>query len=95
MDSVVEEGAGVITTISLQGFCLVTAGFRHEKGELLLLFRGHFLCDVMSNHLQNHKYDISPRMVSHVDKLDEIKGSNFEQDSALSMSRPNKLDWFT
>ena len=35
-----------------------------------------FLCDVMSSPLQNHKCNILPRMVSHVNKLDEIKGSN-------------------
>ena len=48
---------------------------------------GMFLCDVMSSPLQNHKCNILPRMVSHVNKL--------EEDSALSTFRPNKLDWFT
>ena len=33
MDSAVGVGAGIIIAISLQGFCLVTAGFWHEKGQ--------------------------------------------------------------
>ena len=39
-------------------------------------FLGTFLCDVMSNPLQNHECNISPHTVSDVHKFDEIKGSN-------------------
>ena len=45
---------------------LVTAGFLHEKGQLVLLFRWHFLCDVMSNSLQNHECNILPHMSCHM-----------------------------
>ena len=35
--------------------------------------------DVMSNPLQNHVCYISPRTVLHVNKFDEIKGSNLKR----------------
>ena len=54
------------------------------------------MCDVMSSPLQNHKCNILPRMVSHVNKLDEIKGSNSKRiRSYLHFGQPNKFDWFT
>ena len=78
MDSAVGEGAGVVISIFLQKICLVTAGFLHEKGKLLLLFRGIF-CAVMSNRLQNQECNILPCTVSHVNKFDEIKGINLNR----------------
>ena len=67
----------------LAGIPFVTAGFRHEKCQLLLLSSGggggHFSCDVMSNPLQNLECNISPRTVSHVNKFDEVKGSNLNR----------------
>ena len=67
-------GAGVIA-ISLQDSLWSLLDFGMNNVKLLLLSRGHFLCDVMSNLLLNHKYNISPRMVSHENKFNEIKGS--------------------
>ena len=64
----------------LQEFCLVTAGFRHEKCKLLSLSWGSiFLCDVMSNPSQNHECNILLCTESHVKKLDEIKGSKLSR----------------
>ena len=40
---------------------------------------GNFLCDVMSNHLQNHECNILPCTVSHVNKFNEVKGSNLDR----------------
>ena len=72
-------GLASLLPFPLQGFRLVATGFRHKKCQLLLLSRGLFLCDVMSNPLQNYECNISPRMVSHVNKFDEIKGSNLKR----------------
>ena len=47
----------------------------------------------MSNPLQNHKCNILPGIVSHVNKFDEIKGSNLTGFSLIYVSA--KLDWFT
>ena len=48
-----------------------------KKVNFCCFLGGIFLCDVMSNPLQNHERNISPGTVSHVNKLDEIKGSNY------------------
>ena len=69
-------GASIVIAFSLQGFHLVNAGFRDEKCQLFLLYRGHFLCNVMSNPSQNYEGNILPRTVSHVNIFNEIKGSN-------------------
>ena len=83
-------GAGVIIAISLQGLRLVTVRFWHEKGQLVLLFRGHFLCHVISIPLQNHECNILPGMVSYVNKFDEIKGSHLNRiRSYLHFSQTN------
>ena len=64
-------GGGLVSLLlfPLQGFRLVTTGFQHEKCPLLLVSRGHFLCAVMSNPLQNYECNISPRTVSHAGSI--------------------------
>ena len=80
----------MVIATSLHGFHLVTAGFRHGKCLILLLSRGHILCDVTSNPSQNHKSNISPYTVSHVNKFDEIKGNNLNRiQPYLSFSQTN------
>ena len=72
-------GAGVIIAISLAVILIITTGFWHEKCQFLLLFKWAFLCDVMTNPLQNHECNISPCTVSHVNKFNEIKESNLNR----------------
>ena len=74
----------------------ILPGFRHEKGQILLLFRGGIFCAILCPTL----YKITSvifhlAQLSHVNKFNVIKGSNLNRIQPLSTFRPTKLSWST
>ena len=83
--------AGVVIAISHAECVWSLLDFGMKNVNFCCFLGVMLLCDVMSSPLQNHKCNILPSMVSHVNKLDEIKGSNSKRmRSYLRFGQTNK-----